>query len=91
MRAMALKVPHVHGKSLALMDELMEARDGEAVCGCEKLWTARNLPGLPGLGMMEIGDVWKDPMRASTLRLGIVVGFKNPWVLLWVSLGYGYG
>ncbi len=24
-------------------------------------------------------------------QLGIVVGFKNPWVLLWVSLGYGYG
>ena len=19
------------------------------------------------------------------------MGFKNPWVLLWVSLGYGYG
>jgi hypothetical protein len=24
-------------------------------------------------------------------ELGIVMGFKNPWVLLWVSLGYGYG
>jgi hypothetical protein len=29
--------------------------------------------------------------REGALRIGIVMGFKNPWVLLWVSLGYGYG
>jgi len=25
------------------------------------------------------------------LQVGIVMGFKNPWVLLWVFLGYGSG
>ena len=34
--------------------------------GKEKLWTAQNLPGLPGLGIRESGDVWKGPISHST-------------------------
>ena len=29
--------------------------------------------------------------RRNAIALGIVMGFKNPWVLPWVYLGYGSG
>jgi hypothetical protein len=52
-------------KIVGLIDELMEVVCAEGVWGAEKLWTARNFPGLPGFGMMESGDDWKGPMSFS--------------------------
>jgi hypothetical protein len=37
--------------------------------GCDRFWTRRYLPGLPGLGMMPSGDDWKGPMSCLTSDL----------------------
>jgi hypothetical protein len=53
------KVPHVQGKSAERMKELTEGdgKDGDGESGKEKFWMRRKRPGLPGLGMIEIGEV----------------------------------
>ena len=67
MRHTVEKVPQVQGKSCELMLELMEAIEFLSdAWGCEKSWTARYFPGLPGLGTRERGEDWKGPMRASS-------------------------
>ena len=68
-RDMVEKVPHVHGYSEESMAALMDEIGDDGVCGKEKSCTRRNLPGLPGLGMMVNGDVWKGPMAASNCSL----------------------
>jgi hypothetical protein len=68
MKAMVLKVPHVHGNLSDSMAELMDANSMWGVWGAEKLCTARNLPVFPGFAMMESGDVWKGPMSVSVSR-----------------------
>jgi len=40
-------------------------RIGEGKYGNERFWMRQNLPGLPGLGIIERGTVWKDPRAAS--------------------------
>ena len=55
--------PHVVGKLLALIAELI---DGKVLVefgidGKEKFWTSLNLPGHPGLGIKESGEDWKGP------------------------------
>lgn len=59
-------VPHVHGKSLLLMCELMEFVSSEGLCRKEKLCIARYLPGLDALGTNERGEVWNGPSSASS-------------------------
>ena len=60
-------IPQVQGKSCESMAELIEGiRFWPDVWGCEKLWTAQNFPGLPGLGTRERGEDWKGPMRVSS-------------------------
>ena len=68
MKQIVSKVPHVHGYWSASMAALIDVMVGVAERGKEKLWTAWNLPGFPGLGTHESGDDWKGPMRASTSR-----------------------
>jgi hypothetical protein len=65
-KATVVKVPHVQGKLSLSMWELMEVASGEGVWGKEKLWTARNFPGLEALGTKDSGDVWKGPNLASS-------------------------
>lgn len=56
--------PQVAGKSWGLTKELMEGD----VWGClgirgnEKFCTNLNLPGHPGLGIIDNGEDWKGPM-----------------------------
>jgi hypothetical protein len=66
MRATVENVPHVHGNSSLSIWELMEVALGVGLCGCEKSWTARNLPGFEVLGTSDVGDVWKGPIQASS-------------------------
>ena len=52
--------PQDAGKSVASMYEFMEGEglEGEGLAGKEKFCTRRNLPGLPGFGIMERGEDW---------------------------------
>ena len=43
IRATVVKVPHVHGKLLLSMRELMDVTSADGSCGWEKLWTAQYL------------------------------------------------
>ena len=45
IRATVVKVPHVHGKLLLSMHELMDVTSADGSCGWEKLWTTQYLPG----------------------------------------------
>ena len=55
--------PHVVGKLLASIAELMEGKGLVAFGddGNEKFCTNLNLPGRPGLGIKESGDDWNGP------------------------------
>ena len=61
-----MNVPQVHGNSSLLMRELIDLASGEGLCGKEKLWTARYLPGLEAFGTNDSGEVWKGPNSASS-------------------------
>ena len=65
-KATVEKVPQVHGKSSQLMWELMDVTSEEGMCGWEKLWTARYVPGLVVLGTRDKGDDWKGPSARSS-------------------------
>lgn len=58
-------LPHEAGKSFGLTDELMEGlgKRGRGEMGYEKFCTNLYLPGRPGLGIMDMGDVWNGPIR----------------------------
>jgi hypothetical protein len=66
--------PQVVGKSVALMNELIEGlgKAGLGLWGKEKFCTNLNLPGLPGFGMIESGDDWNGPIRLK--RVGVSKG-----------------
>jgi hypothetical protein len=55
---MVSKVPHVQGKSSELSFELMDGLEcaNDVTRGKEKFWITRNFPGLPGFGMMDMGE-----------------------------------
>jgi hypothetical protein len=57
--------PHAVGKLLALMEEFTEGLGNELFgeCGNEKFCTIRNLPVLPGLGIIERGEDWNGPIK----------------------------
>ena len=56
---MVVKMPHVHGNRLASIASLMEGlqKRGEGLRGNKKFCTSLNLPGHPGLGIIDKGDV----------------------------------
>jgi hypothetical protein len=60
--------PQVVGKLFASMREFTDGfRKGVLLeCGKEKFWISLQFPGLPGLGMMDIGEDWKGPIRCSS-------------------------
>jgi hypothetical protein len=64
--------PHVAGKLVAEMDELMDGLglEGDRAMGKEKFCTSLNLPGRPGLGIMESGDDWKGPITDWIMSMG---------------------
>ena len=51
----------MQGKSDDMMSALMARNPSLFEYGDEKFWMMRYLPGLFGLGTMEIGDVWNGP------------------------------
>ena len=63
------KVPHVQGKRLESMVELIEDIVDKGECKWEKLCTAQYLPRLPGLGTKESGEDWKGLMSSCTSDL----------------------
>jgi hypothetical protein len=67
-RQMVEKVPQVHGYKFESIEELIEEipKDGFGLRGKERFWMSLYLPGLPGFGTMERGEVWKGPMSSST-------------------------
>jgi hypothetical protein len=54
--------PYMAGKLVAEMDELMDGLglEGDGKMGKEKFCTSLNLPGRPGLGIMESRMIGKD-------------------------------
>ena len=55
---------------------------GEISMGKEKFCISLNLPGRPGLGIMERGEVWKGPIRFVTSEKDkgpIYSDSKNPF------------
>ena len=56
---MVENLPHVHGNRLASITSLMEGlgKRGEGLRGNKKFCTSLNLPGRPGLGIIDNGDV----------------------------------
>jgi len=59
---MVAKVPYVQGKRSESTLELIELMGGEGLLGKDKFCISRNLPGLPGLGIMDSGAVWNGPI-----------------------------
>ena len=60
------KVPQVQGKWDETMSVLMALWPvPELGYGDEKFWMMRYLPGLLGLGTMDMGEVWKGPRMFS--------------------------
>ena len=64
MSQTALNVPHKQGKASVLIAELTDMMGG--CLGCDKFCMILNLLGWPGLGITEMGDIWKGPNSAST-------------------------
>ena len=60
-----LNVPQVQGKSSEFRCALMDGV-GRFVCGCERFWIRRNLPGFPDLGTSESGEDWNGPISLSS-------------------------
>ena len=62
-----VKVPHVVGKLCKLMNELIDRfeKAGDHVMGNERFCNIRYLSVCPSLGMMDMGEDWNGPMRAS--------------------------
>ena len=65
IRATVVKVPHVHGKLLLSMRELMDVTSADGSCGWEKLWTAWYLPGFDVFTTRDSGEVWNGPSTSS--------------------------
>ena len=57
IKAMVVKVPHVQGKPLLSMRELMDVASADGLCGWEKLWTMRYLPSFDVFAMRDKGEV----------------------------------
>ena len=59
------KVPQVHGKSSDLRVELIEGV-GVFMCGKERFWMRRYLPGFPDFGTRDRGEDWNGPISISS-------------------------
>ena len=79
------KVPHVQGKRLESMVELIEDIVDKGECGWEKLCTAWYLPSLPGLGTKESSEDWRGLMSSFTSDLDKGPRYcweENSWLIM---------
>ena len=81
---MTVKVPQVMGKLCELIKELMDefGKAGDGVIGNDRFCNIQYLSAHPGLGMIDMGEDRKGPMRAS------IVAFDAGlmYLLVWISL-----